>query len=266
VYWWMLAQVKRNGPLSTKFLENLGLGFYVLLDCLRLYRDIFFGRRKLDLKMFVDDLREAGLTILLRITLVAIVVGLIIGIQSQNVLDKVNVPELLLGGVGLSIIKEFSPLLVGFFVAGRSGIALVVRIGSMVLNREIDGLIVSGMNPIQYIVGPMMLAMLLMSFGLAVWVGLVVLSVTSAWLWFQAAIPVTLFQESLGDVLEPSDLLISIIKPLVFSVLIVLIATVNGCRVGRHVEAVSQAATRTMISAIAAILLIDLIFVFIFGT
>lgn len=251
--------------MNTKFLENLGLGFYVLMDCLVLYRDIIFGRRQLDLKMFVDDIREAGLSILLRISLVAIVVGLILGIQTENLLDRINVPDVFLGGIGLSIIKEFSPLLVGFFVAGRSGIALVVRIGSMVINREIDGLIVSGMNPIQYVVGPMLLAMLLMSFALAVWVGLLVLAVTALWLKIQQAISFATFQESLGEVLDPSDLLISIVKPLVFSIFTVLIAAVNGCQVGRHVEAVSQAATRTMISAIAAILLIDLVFVLIFG-
>ncbi len=252
--------------MNTKLLENLGLAYFILLDCLRLYKDILLGRSRLDLKIFVDDLREAGLTILVRLTLVAVVVGLIIGIQSQNILEKINIPDLLLGAIGLSIIKEFAPLLVGFFVAGRSGIALVVRIGTMIMNREIDGLIVSGINPIQYIVAPMLLAMLLMSFALAVWTGLIMLGATSTWLWHQMGIPWWSFYDDLRAVLNTGDILISVGKPLIFSILIVLIAGVNGCRVGRQVEAVSQAATRTMISAIAAILLVDFIFDVVFGT
>lgn len=219
------------------------------------------ARNRLDLKVFVDDLRETGLSILLGVTLVAVVVGLIIGMETEDILRKVNIPSLLIGSIGLAIITQFAPLLVGLFVAGRSGVALAVRIGSMILNHEVDGLVVCGINPIQYTVGPMLLAMLTMSFGLAVWTDLVVVGVTAAWLWFHVGIPWSLFQESLKAVLELSDLLISVIKPMVFSVFIALIAAVNGSRVSRQVEAVSRAASRTMISAIAAILIINLLFV-----
>lgn len=251
--------------MSIKILENFGLGYFILLDCLRLYRDIILGRSQLDLKVLVDDLYESGLSIFIGISLVAAVVGLIIGIETQNILDKVNIPEMLLGAIGLSIIKQFAPLLVGLFVAGRSGIGLTVRIGSMVLNREMDGLIVSGVDPIRYTVGPMLLAMLLMSFTLAVWTNLVVLGVASLWLASEAGIPWSLFWETLRDVLHVSDLLRSVIKPLIFALLISLIAAVNGYRVGRQVEAVSQAATRTMIVAIMAIQIVNLIFILLFG-
>lgn len=247
--------------MSTRLLENIGMGLFILRDCSRLYLDILLGRNRLDLKVFVDDLRESGLSILFGVTLVAVVVGLIIGMETEDILQKVNIPGLLIGSIGLAIITEFAPLLVGLFVAGRSGVALAVRIGSMVLNHEADGLIVCGINPIQYTVAPMLLSMLMMSFGLAVWTDLVVVAVTSVWLWFKAGIPWSLFLDSLKAVLELSDLLISVIKPMVFSIFIALIAGVNGSRVGRQVEAVSRAATRTMVSAIAAILLINLLFV-----
>ena len=237
------------------------MGLFVLRDCLGLYRDILLGRNRLDLKIFVDDLRETGLSILVGVTLVAVVVGLIIGKETQDILATVKIPGLLIGTIGLAIVTEFAPLLVGLFVAGRSGVALAVRIGSMVLNHEVDGLVVCGINPIQYTVGPMLLAMLLMSFGLAVWTGLIVVGVTAAWLWFKAGIPWSLFLDSLKTVLELKDILNSVFKPMVFSIFIALIAAVNGSRVSRHVEAVSAAATRTMISAIAAILLVDLLFV-----
>jgi len=246
-------------------LENIGLALLVLRDCVQLYGNILLGRSRLDLKVFVDDLREAGLSILFRLTVVAIIVGLVIGVQTENVLGEVNVPGLLLGSVGLAIIKHFAPLLVGLFVAGRSGIALAVRIGSMVLNREADGLIVNGINPIHYTVGPMLLAMLLMSFALAVWTDLIVLATAALWLWLQAGIPWSLFQDSLRDMLDAGDLLISVVKPLVFALLVALIAAVNGCRVSREVESVSRAASRTMISAIAAMQLANLLFVFAFA-
>ncbi len=237
------------------------MGLFVLRDCLRLYRDILLKRNRLDLKAFAGALRETGLSILFGITLVSAVVGLIVGKETEDILDKVNIPGLLIGTIGRTIINEFAPLLVGLFVAGRSGVALAVRIGSMVLNHEIDGLVVCGINPIQYTVGPMLLAMLVMSFCLAVWTDLVVVGVTAAWLWFYAGITWSLFLDSLKQVLELRDVVASVVKPMVFSIFIALIAAVNGSLVARRVEEVSRAATRTMISAIAAILLINLLFV-----
>jgi len=247
--------------LITRTLENIGLGLLILKDCMALYRAVLRGQNSLDLKEFVENLRETGLTVLVGLTLVAAVVGLIVGVEAELLIKKINAPGLFLGMIGLSIIKEFAPFLVGMFVAGRSGIGLAVRIGSMILNREADGLIVSGINPVQYVVAPMLLAMLLMSFALAVWTDIVVVSVTAVWLWYEAGIPWAMFADSLNNVLDVSDLILSTIKPMVFALFIALIAAVNGCRVNRQIESVSRAATRTMISAIAAILLVDLFFI-----
>ncbi|MGR9106857.1 MAG: MlaE family ABC transporter permease [Gammaproteobacteria bacterium] len=247
--------------MSIRLLENVGMGLFVFRDCVRLYREILFGRNRLDMKVFVDDLRETGLSILPGVTLVAIVVGMIVGKETENILNTINIPGLLIGTIGLAIVSEFAPLLVGLFVAGRSGVALAVRIGSMVLNHEIDGLVVSGINPIQYTVGPMLLAMLVMSFALAVWTDLVVIGVTAAWLRLQVGISWSLFLDGFISILEINDVLVSVVKPMVFSVFIALIAAVNGSRVARKVDAVSNAATRTMVSGIAAILLINLLFV-----
>jgi phospholipid/cholesterol/gamma-HCH transport system permease protein len=237
------------------------MGLFVLRDCLRLYLEVLLGRNRLDLKAFAGALRETGLSILFGVTLVAAVVGLIVGKETEDILDKVNIPGVLIGTIGHAIINEFAPLLVGLMVAGRSGVALTVRIGSMVLNHEIDGLVVCGINPIQYTVGPMLLAMVVMSFGLAVWTDLIVVGVTAAWLWFNAGISWSLFLDSLKQVLELTDVMVSVVKPMVFSIFIALIAAVNGSLVARRVEAVARAATRTMISAIAAILVINLVFV-----
>lgn len=251
--------------MSIKLLQNIGLGLSILRECMRCYRRLATGREQLDLAVFANDLRETGLTILFRLTLVAAVVGLIIGKQTEMLLANVNLPEAVLAVINLSILREFGPLLVGLFVAGRSGVGLVVRIGSMILNRETDGLIICGIHPVDYIVAPMLLAMLLMSFVLAVWTDIIVVSVTGSWLWWHGGISWTLFVDSLNHSVDTGDLILGVIKPMVFSVFIGLIAAVNGCNVSRQIDSVSRAATRTMISAIAAILFVDLLFILIAG-
>ena len=251
--------------MRIKLLENIGLAGLVFWECVGMYGRILTGRQGLDVKALAYEIRTAGLSPLPILTLVAAAVGLIVGIQADGVLAQFDLPEVLLGGVGVSVVREFAPLLVGILVAGRSGVGLAVRIASMAMNRETDGLIVCGVNPVQYTVGPALLAMLLMSFGLAVWAAASVLGVTGVYLWYETGIPFTVFRDSVTSAIAPADLIQGVTKPVTFAVFVALIAAVNGARARRESAGVSQAATRTMVGALAVIILLDLAFVYASG-
>jgi phospholipid/cholesterol/gamma-HCH transport system permease protein len=242
-------------------LEQLGLAALVLKSCLGLYLGILIGRARLDLPAFALSLRQAGLSILPAITLVTAVVGLILGRQTASILVKLDLPGLVLLSITYGVVMELMPILVGILVAGRAGVALAARQATLGLTGELDGLLASGINPIQLTVGPALLAMLLMSFAFVVWGTLVTTSAAMLWLWATSAVPPALFLDALQQSLTPMDLLVAIAKPLVFALLIGLIASVNGRMAGRDPAGIARAATRTMIGAISAILLTDLVFV-----
>ena len=243
----------------------MAMAFEVMRSCFSLYGAILLGRARLDMKALAYELREAGLTVQLQLTLVAVIVGVVIGIVSEELLSQVNIPEMMLGTVSSAVIKEFAPLLVGMFVAGRSGIALTVRIGTMVLNREMDGLIVCGVNPIQFTVGPLLLAVALMSFAMVVWTSFITLLTIGLWLRLEVGLPWQILIGSLERVMTPGALLLSAFKPIFFSLLIVMTAAVSGFSVSRQSESISRAAGRTMISAIALVQITNLFFVLLFG-
>jgi len=242
-------------------LEKIGLAALVLKSCLGLYLGILTGRARLDLPAFASSLRQAGLSILPAITLVTTLVGLILGRQTASVLAKLDLPGLVLLSVTYGVVNELMPILVGILVAGRAGVALAVRQATLGLTGELDGLLANGVNPVQLTVGPILLAMLLMSFAFVIWGTLVTMSAAMFWLWAASGVPPTLFLDALQQSLTPMDLLVAIAKPLVFALLIGLIASVNGSTAGRDPAGIARAATRTMIGAIAAILLTDLVFV-----
>jgi len=148
---------------------------------------------------------------------------------------------------------------VGILVAGRAGVALAVRQATLSVNGEVDGLLSNGIDPIQFTVAPVLLAMLLMSFAFAVWGTLMTFLATFLWLWVQADIPPALFLDSLSTVLGPQDLLEAILKPMLFALLIALVATINGTAAGRDPQGIGEAATRTMIGAVTTILVADLL-------
>jgi phospholipid/cholesterol/gamma-HCH transport system permease protein len=239
--------------------EGIGLAALTLLGCLGLYVRILVGRARLDLPAFAAALRQSGLSILPAITLVAAAVGAILGHQTEAVLGQFNLPGLVLLPITYGLVMELVPVLVGILVAGRAGVALAVRQATLTVSGEVDGLLVNGIHPIRFTVAPVLLAMLLMSFGFVVWVSLVTFAAAFLWLWAQVNIPPALFLDALAQSLSPSDLLEALGKPLLFALLIALIATVNGTAAGRDPQGIGEAATSTMIGAVAAILVADLL-------
>ena len=240
------------------WIEGVGLAAWTLASCLRHYGRILFGRDRLDVPAFAWALRQSGLSILPAITLVGVAVGVILGNQMQIILARFNLPELVMLSIKYGVVMELVPILVGIMVAGRAGVALAVRQAALSVSGEVDGLLVTGVDPIQYTTAPALLAMLIMSFAFAVWASLVTFTAAFLWLWLVVELPPALFLDSLRSVLGPADLLESVLKPVLFALLIALIATANGTAAGRDPLNVGEAATRTMIGAVTAILIADL--------
>lgn len=243
------------------WLAGVGLAARTLLECLTLYANILLGRERLDLPAFTAALRQAGLSILPAVTLVAAALGVILGRQAVNVLQNLNLPGVLLYTITYAVVLELVPILVGVLVAGRAGVALAVRHATLVVTGQMDGLMVSGINPIRYVTGPVLLAMLAMSFAFLVWGSLVTVGTAFLWLFFFSDVPPYQLVDAVRNTLGPYDLREAIAKPMVFAVVIALIATVNGTIAGRDPELIGEAATHTMIAAVTSILLIDLLFV-----
>jgi phospholipid/cholesterol/gamma-HCH transport system permease protein len=243
------------------WVARLGLAAVTLKLCLELYVGILAGRARLDLPALAAALRQSGLSVLPALTLVAVAVGLILGRQAAQLLAEIDLPALILAPVSYALVVELMPLLVGILVAGRAGVALAARQAMLVASGQVDGLIVCGLNPIQYTTGPVLLAMLVMSFAFVVWGSLVTFAAVAAWMVLLAGVPLAELTDALRQALAPGDLAEALIKPQVFALAVALIATVNGTAAGRDVEGISSAATATMIGAVTAILLIDLGFV-----
>jgi len=253
--------VARGLGAAAGHLQRLGLAAVTLKLCLELYVGILFGRARLDLPALAAALRQSGLSVLPALTLIALALGLILGQQSAQLLAQIDLPGLILVPVLYAVLVELMPLLVGILVAGRAGVALATRQATLVASGQVDGLLVCGLNPIQYTTGPVLLAMLVMSFAFVVWGSLVTVLALFGWLILIAGVSADQLAEALRQALSPGSLARALAKPLVFALAIVLIATVQGTTAGRDVEGIGGAATGTMIGAVTAILLIDLAFV-----
>ena len=98
----------------------------------------------------------------------------------------------------------------------------------------------------------------------AAWGSLVSLTVVFGWLHLAAGVPLGLYLEGLGRALSGAALLRSLVKPLLFALLIVLLASANGLLAERDSGGIGRAATRAMLGAVLAILLLALLVALLF--
>ena len=191
---------------------------------------------------------------------------MVLGLQGYSTLVRFGAVESLGAVVGLTLIRELGPVLTALLVTGRAGSAIAAEIGAMVATEQIDGLRMMSVDPIDLIVCPksvaMVLAMPLLSalfivFGLfggyLVGVGLMGLDGGA-------------YVSSLEGAIEFSeDVVGSLIKALVFGVLVVSVATYKGMTAEPHSAGVSQAATSTVVVGSVSTLLVDYVITALWG-
>jgi phospholipid/cholesterol/gamma-HCH transport system permease protein len=161
--------------------------------------------------------------------------------------------------VVLSIFRELGPLLTAFVLASRSGSAFAAEIGTMKVNEEIDALTTMGIDRVQFLVIPRVLAAVFVMplltmfnnlFGL-IGCGLVMISLGFA--------PIT-FLNQIQQAASLTDLFSGLVKTFVFGALIAGIGCLRGLQTGTGASAVGESATRAVVSSLVAIVVADGIF------
>ena len=91
--------------------------------------------------------REIGIDALPILSIFTFTIGVMLAIQGIYTLKPFGAESRVTTGIALSVVREFSSLITGILVAGRSGSALAARLGTMKINQEIDALTVMGIDP-----------------------------------------------------------------------------------------------------------------------
>ena len=201
---------------------------------------------------------DSGVLSLALICASGLTVGFVLGLQLYNTLSRFGAEESLGTAVGLSLIRELGPVLTGLLVAGRAGSATTAEIGAMKATEQLDGLRMMAIDPIHFVVMPRAVALtLVMPLLSAVFV---LCGIAGAYL-----IGVELLGLDSGSYLASlensirfqEDVLQSLVKSLVFGLLLAWVATWRGFSCAPHAAGVSRATTSTVVTASVCILLAD---------
>ena len=207
--------------------------------------------RRSDLGLFIQDCGASALPI---VTLVSFLVGLILAFVGAVQLEMFGAQVYVANLVGIAMVRVLGAVMAGIVMAGRTGAAFAAQLGTMQVNEEIDALKTLGVSPMEFLVLPRMLALVLMMpliciyadlmgvlGGLVVGVGMLDIGLIEYLNQTKSSLTATFF-------------FIGLFQACVFGVLVALAGCLRGMQCGRSASAVGEATTSAVVTSIVAII------------
>jgi phospholipid/cholesterol/gamma-HCH transport system permease protein len=194
------------------------------------------------------------------VSLITFFVGLIMALQTAYELRTLGAMQLVPEAVALSILRELGPLLTAIVVIGRSGSAFAAEIGTKKVTEEIDALRTMAFDPVAFLVAPKFLAMLFMMPALAIWADF--MGLVGGCVFGVAGANYTIFSyfQATRNGILPHDVYTGIIKSLLFGMVVTAVGCKEGFSTGAGAEEVGRSTTAAVVTSIALVILVDLIF------
>ncbi len=218
---------------------------------------VLFDPRHWRLTSWVVQVQQTGLNAVPIIALLTFLVGAVIAFLGATILREFGAMLYTVDLIAFSFLREFGVLLVAIMVAGRSGSAFTAQLGSMKAREEIDAIRTLGMSPIEVLVVPRVLALLVslpMLTVLAMLSGIAGGAVVCA---LALDISPTMYFARIHDVLELRHFWVGMSKAPVFAVMIALIGCLEGFKVAGSAESVGRHTTSSVVQSIFVVILID---------
>lgn len=257
----ILAPVIRVGSSTVSFIHQLGE-----LTIFTIHIGLTGLRPPFRVRQVLDEVFKLGVLSLVIICVSGLAVGMVLALQGYNTLVRFGAEEALGAVVGLSLVRELGPVLTALLATGRAGSATTAEIGTMVATEQLDGLRMMSVDPIDFVIGPKALAMTLvmpMLSGLFICSGIFGGYLVGVGL---MGIDAGTYLTSMESAIDfRGDVSGSILKALLFGVIVGLVSTYRGYKSAPTSAGVSAATTSTVVTASVVVLISDYFFTALWG-
>ena len=216
-------------------------------------------------KSFIKYLDQTGVKAIPIIGLVSLLIGAVLVYQGVSQLERFGAEIFTVNLLAISVLRELGILLTAIVVAGRSGSAFTAQIGFMKLNQELDAMKVLGLEPMQLLVVPRVLALMIVMPLLTVFCDLVALSGGAVMSMHLIDLSFSQFISQLQSSFQPSTFWVGIFKAPVFAFAIALIACYEGLQVSGGAESVGRRTTRSVVRSIFTVIVLNAFFSIVFS-
>ena len=233
----------RGAPEMLRFLGEITLSFGRLLR----------GRARFRLSDLWWEIEEVGPRALVIVSVISFLVGLILAYLGADQLRLVGAQIFIADLVAIGMVREVGALMTGIIIAGRTGAAFAAQLGTMQVNEELDAFKTLGISPIDFLVLPRMLALMLMVPLLTLYAGFV--GMLAGMLVSATIFDIGMFEyytETLRA-LELKHFLVGLSKGSVYGAMVAYAGCLRGMQCGRSAESVGEAATSAVVTGILLI-------------
>jgi phospholipid/cholesterol/gamma-HCH transport system permease protein len=206
------------------------------------------------------NLRKAGLDALPIVGLLSFLLGIVVAYQGADQLRQYGANIFVTDLVGLSMLREFAPLMSAIIIAGRSGSAYAAQIGTMTVTQEIDAMRTLGIVSLEMLVLPKLIALVVALPLLTVFAD--VLGVAGGMLMARAQLGISFheFIDRFPHAVSTTSYMVGIGKAPVFAVIIAVVGCFQGFRTTGGADSVGRQTTRAVVQSIFLVILADALF------
>lgn len=254
--------------IIVRFFETIGRGVYATRDDFLASMNILGatirgGQMKLgrghavNFAAIVHQIDRMGVGAIPVVLLMSAIVGAIVAQQGAFQLRYFGADIFVVDLVGILVLRELGVLMTAIMIAGRSGSAITAEIGSMKMREEVDALTVIGLNPIGVLVFPRLVALVIALPCLTVAANFAALGGAILVTWFYSDIPPEAFIDRLRLGIDLSTIFAGLIKAPFMALIIGIIASVEGMKVGGSAESLGLHVTASVVKSIFVVIIVD---------
>ncbi len=210
-----------------------------------------------DLLVVVQDCGPRALGI---VSLTSFLIGLILAFVGAVQLQQFGASIFVANMVAIAMTREIGCMMTAVVMAGRTGAAFAAQLGTMNTNQEVDALSTMGISPMEFLVLPRLLALILMMPLLTIYADLVGILGGAVVGMAMLGLGATEYFEQTRSAVTLSSFFIGLSKSVVFGVVVALVGCLRGMQSGRSAAAVGLATTSAVVTSIVLIIFIDGIF------
>ena len=216
-------------------------------------------------RTILHDIQSAGFNALPIVGLLSFLLGIVVAYQGAEQLRRYGANIFVADLVGWSMLREFAPLMTAIIVAGRSGSAYAAQIGTMAVTEEIDAMRTLGIAPLDVLVLPKILALLIALPLLTVYAD--VLGIFGGMIMARAQLGVGYgeFLDRLVNAIQPSTYWLGIAKAPVFAAIIAVVGCFQGFLTRGGADSVGRQTTRAVVQGIFLVIVADALFSILFS-
>ena len=213
----------------------------------------------------VAQMERTGVGALPIVGLLSFLIGVVLTFQGADQLRRFGAEIFAVNLLGIGILRELGVLLTAVIVAGRSGSAFTAELGAMQVNEEIDALRTLGLDPVEVLVLPRLLGLILVMPLLTLYADLMALVGGALMSWLELGITLPLFVRQLHGAIGEWTFWVGVLKAPFFAGTIALVGCHAGFRVSRSAESVGRLTTLSVVRSIFLVIVIDAAFSILFA-